>query len=97
MVREVYGVHLSAQQKGRLRKMIRASGNSAQAITLARILLKTDEGWTAPRVCWDCPSPAIPGQAKCEPCTERHRIYRRKSAAAARARLRAERHIVNQS
>ena len=50
MVREVYGVHLSSQEKGRLRKMIRAGKGSAQAITRARILLKTDEGWTAPRV-----------------------------------------------
>ena len=29
MVREVYGVHLSAQEKGRLRKMIRAGRSSA--------------------------------------------------------------------
>ena len=47
MVQEVYGVHLSAQEKGRLRKMIRAGRSSAQAITRARIFLKTDEGWTA--------------------------------------------------
>ena len=50
MVQEVYGVHLSAQEKGRLRKMIRAGRSSAQAITRARILLKTDEGWTAAQV-----------------------------------------------
>ena len=50
MVQEKYGVHLSAQEKGRLKKMIRAGRSSAQAITRARILLKTDEGWTAPRV-----------------------------------------------
>ena len=50
MVREVYGVHLSIQEKGRLRKIIRAGRSSAQAITRARILLKTDEGWTAARV-----------------------------------------------
>ena len=50
MVREVYGVHLSSQEKGRLRKMIRAGKSSAQAITGARILLKTDEGWTAAQV-----------------------------------------------
>ena len=29
--------------------MIRAGRNPTQAITRARILLKTDEGWTAPR------------------------------------------------
>ena len=50
MVQEVYAVHLSTQEKGRLRKMIRAGRSSAQAITRARILLKTDEGWTAPQV-----------------------------------------------
>ena len=50
MVQEIYGVHLSAQEKGRLRKMARAGRSSAQAITRARILLKTDEGWTAPKV-----------------------------------------------
>ena len=50
MVREVYGVHLSVQEKGRLKKMIRTGRSSAQAITRARILLRTDEGWTASRV-----------------------------------------------
>ena len=50
MAQEVYAVHLSVQEKGRLRKMIRAGRSSAQAITRARILLKTDEGWTAPQV-----------------------------------------------
>ncbi len=47
MVREVYGVHLSVQEKGRLKKMIRSGRSSAQAVPKARILLKTDEGWTA--------------------------------------------------
>ena len=43
-------VRLSVQERGRLKKMIRAGRNSTQAITRARILLKTDEGWTAPQV-----------------------------------------------
>ena len=30
--------------------MIRSGKSSAQAVTRARILLKTDEGWTAPQV-----------------------------------------------
>ncbi len=30
--------------------MIRAGRSSAQAITRARVLLKMDEGWTAPQV-----------------------------------------------
>ena len=50
MVQEKYGVQLSTQEKGRLRQMIRAGRSSAQAITRARILLKTDQGWTASQV-----------------------------------------------
>ncbi len=50
MVREKYGVRLATQEKGRLRKMIRAGRNSARTITRARILLKADEDWTAPQV-----------------------------------------------
>ena len=43
-------VLLSSQEKGRLRKMIRSGGSSAQAMTRARILLKIAEGWSAPQV-----------------------------------------------
>ena len=50
MVQERYGVRLSPQEKGRLRAMIRSGRSSAQAITRARILLKTDEGWSAAQV-----------------------------------------------
>ena len=50
MVQERYGVRLSTEEKGRLRQMIRAGRSSAQAITRARILLKTDEGWSASQV-----------------------------------------------
>ena len=50
MVQEKYGVRLATQERGRLRKMVRAGRSSAQAITRARILLKTDEGWSAPQV-----------------------------------------------
>ena len=49
MVQEKYGVRLTGQERGRLRRLIRAGKSSAQAITRARILLKTDEGWTASR------------------------------------------------
>ena len=45
-----HGVQLSTQEKGRLRQMIRAGRSSARAITRARILLKTDQGWTASQV-----------------------------------------------
>ena len=50
MVQEKHGVQLSTQEKGRLRQMIRAGRSSARAITRARILLKTDQGWTASQV-----------------------------------------------
>ncbi len=50
MVQGEVWLRLTAQDKGRLRQMIRAGGNPTQAITRARILLKTDEGWTAARV-----------------------------------------------
>ena len=44
------GVASIVQEKGRLRQMIRAGRSSAQATTRARILLRTDEGWTASQV-----------------------------------------------
>ena len=47
---EVYGVHLSVQEEGRVKKMIRSGMSTAQAVTRARTPLKTDEGWTASRV-----------------------------------------------
>ena len=50
MVQEKYEVQLSAQERRRLRSMIRSGRSSAQAITRARILLKVDEGWTAAQV-----------------------------------------------
>ena len=50
MVLEKYEVHLSSQEKGQLRRIIRSGRSSAQAITRARILLTTDEGWTTAQV-----------------------------------------------
>lgn len=50
MVQGKYGVRLAGQEKVRLRRMIRSGRSSAQAVTRARILLKTDEGWTAAQV-----------------------------------------------
>lgn len=50
MVQERYEVRLVEQDRRRLRKIIRSGRSSAQAITRARILLKIDEGWTAPQV-----------------------------------------------
>ena len=47
MVQEKYSVRPAPREKGRLRQMIRSGRSAAQAITRARILLQTDEGWTA--------------------------------------------------
>ncbi len=49
MVQERYGVQLPAEERSRLRQMIRSGRSSARAITRAHILLKLDEGWTAPK------------------------------------------------
>ena len=50
MVQEKYEVKLTAEEKGHLRRMIRSGRSSAQVNTRARVLLKIDEGWTAPQV-----------------------------------------------
>ncbi len=50
MVREKYGVGLTPEQRKQLQHLIRAGKGSARVIIRARILLKTDEGWTAPQV-----------------------------------------------
>ena len=50
MVREKYGVGLTPEQRNQLQHPIRAGKGSARMIIRARILLKTDEGWTAPQV-----------------------------------------------
>ena len=58
MVQEKYGVRLAAQEKGRLRRMIRSGRSSAQAITRARTLLKIDEAGVHLRrpLHWTCRS-----------------------------------------
>ena len=50
MVQEKYGVRLSIQEKGRLRQMMRGRQEFRSGNHPARILLKTDEGWTASQV-----------------------------------------------
>ena len=50
MVREKYGVRLTQEERDRLEHLIRAGKSSARITARARILLKTDEGWPAPRV-----------------------------------------------
>ena len=50
MVREKYGVRLSWEQREQLQHLVRAGKGSARVIIRARILLKADEGWSAPQV-----------------------------------------------
>ena len=50
MVQEKYQVRLTSEERGHLRKVIRSGRSSAQVNTRARVLLKLDEGWTAPQV-----------------------------------------------
>ena len=50
MVREKFAVRLTPEERDQLEHMVRAGKSSARATTRARVLLKTDEGWSAPRV-----------------------------------------------
>ena len=50
MVREKYGVQLTPEQRNQLEHLVRAGKSTARVTTRARILLKTDAGWSAPRV-----------------------------------------------
>ena len=50
MVREKYGVRLTPEQRDRLEHLVRVGKSTARVTTRARILLKTDAGWSAPRV-----------------------------------------------
>ena len=50
MVRERYGVRLTTEQREKLEHLVRAGKSPARVAARARILLKTDVGWPAPRV-----------------------------------------------
>ena len=57
MVREKYGVRLTAEQRNQLQHLVHSPGDgpgagkgTARVTVRARILLKTDEGWSAPQV-----------------------------------------------
>ena len=41
---------MTSEEQERLRQLIRSCQHSARVITRARILLKTDEGWSASQV-----------------------------------------------
>ena len=45
-----FAVRLMPEERNQLEHMVRAGRGSARVATRARILLKTDEGWTAPQV-----------------------------------------------
>ncbi len=50
MVREKYGVRLTPEQRNQLEHLVRAGKSTARVTNRARILLKTDAGWSAPQV-----------------------------------------------
>ena len=50
MVREKYGVQLTPEQRNQLEHLVQAGKCTARVTTRARILLKTDAGWSAPQV-----------------------------------------------
>ena len=50
MVREKFVVRLTPEERIQLEHMVRAGKSPARVTTRARILLKTGEGWTAPKV-----------------------------------------------
>ena len=50
MVRERFTVRLTPEQRERLERLVRAGRSPARVATRARILLKTCEGWSAPKV-----------------------------------------------
>ena len=50
MVREKFAVRLMPEECNQLEHMVRAGKGSARVINRASILLKTEEGWPAPKV-----------------------------------------------
>ena len=45
-----YTIELTGEERQRLNRLIRSGTSSARIVARARILLKIDEGWNAPRV-----------------------------------------------
>ncbi len=50
MAQEKYSVQLCTEDRSQLERLIRSGQHSARVINRARILLKTDEGWSASQV-----------------------------------------------
>ena len=50
MVREKYGVRLTPEEREGLQHLVRGGKSPARVTVRARILLKTGDGWSAPKV-----------------------------------------------
>ena len=50
MVREKYPVRLTSEERENLQRLVRGGKSPARMTIRARILLKTGDGWSAPRV-----------------------------------------------
>ena len=50
MVRDKYAVRLTPEQREELQHLIRVGKSSARVTARARIVLKSDDGWSAPQV-----------------------------------------------
>ena len=50
MGRELYRVRLAPREREQLQQLVRSGKSSARETARARVLLKIDEGWSAPRV-----------------------------------------------
>ena len=50
MIRDKYAVRLAPEQREELQNLIRVGKSSARVTARARILLKSNDGWAAPKV-----------------------------------------------
>ena len=50
MGREKFGVRLNPEERNQLEHLVRAGKSTARVTTRVRVLLKTDDGWSAPKV-----------------------------------------------
>ena len=50
MIRDKYAVRLAPEQREELQNLIRVGKSSARVTARARILLKSDDSWAAPKV-----------------------------------------------
>ncbi len=50
MCRKLYYVELTEAERAELEALVSAGNHSAQKLTRARILLKSDEGWSDPKI-----------------------------------------------